>query len=76
MILGKAFHLTVRPFEYACAGQGCQDRDRCLRYLRPAAELAQKWFSADIERKMKGGPCPAIEEPTRGLAASIRKALQ
>jgi hypothetical protein len=45
----------------SCAGQGCNDRLRCLRYRRHAAWVDQKWASFDLERQAIEGPCPGFD---------------
>lgn len=37
-----------------CAGGGCAQRDKCLRYIKRGH---WKWASFDIERKQYVGPC-------------------
>ena len=43
-----------------CAGQGCKDREECVRYRRHMAPN-QVWASWDIERQAREGDCPAFE---------------
>jgi len=50
----------------SCAGQGCEERDVCARYLRKPA-FAQAWASYDIERQNTGN-CPAFERVRSGPA--------
>ena len=45
----------------SCAGQGCSERDKCLKYKRHAAWIGQRWASFDIERKAHGDTCQALE---------------
>jgi hypothetical protein len=44
-----------------CAGQGCEERDNCLRFRRHIAPL-QAWASFDIERQRLGGECPNFDK--------------
>lgn len=47
----------------SCAGQGCEERERCVKYRRYTAFL-QCWASFDIERLRFGGECPSFERLT------------
>ena len=68
----KVFKLGVKTFEANCAGQGCPEREGCLRYLRPSAQLGQAWASFDLERQIKDS-CPAMDEPSHAMKAAIRR---
>ena len=68
------FKISANALEANCTGQECNDRGKCLRYLRPAAELGQFWVPYDHDRKVRPGPCPAIIEPSPGMQAAMRRA--
>ena len=48
-----------------CAGQACEDRERCRRYrVRVDAGWHSgtgRWASFDIERLARGGECPSFK---------------
>ena len=69
-----SFRLSVNAREANCTGQQCADRGKCLRYLRPAAELGQVWLPYDHDRQAKSGQCSAIIEPSNGMQAAMRRA--
>lgn len=58
--------LPANPKAVSCTGQGCPERDECLRYLRPAFRasrrangtvIVQLWASYDIEAALLAS-CP------------------
>ena len=49
--------LEPRPGTFNCTGQGCDEREECLRWVRPPSTFGQKWASFDLERRRFPGPC-------------------
>lgn len=54
-----------------CAGQGCDERGECVRYLKRGGH---DWASLDIERLLKDGICYAKVTFLAGPATGPRRA--